>query len=117
MNLFDILAEPRQCEVILLDAFPPSANPLSFSQVRWPNYEKIFARIEMNMVDGQGGLIFVNVPFTVRGPQRLIVAYAIMLDGVCLFVGQIDPSGNTIANTGNNLLQCRTILFLSRFPT
>jgi len=116
MNLFDLFATPQDCEVVLLSEFPVNADPARFSRVTWPNYQKIITTLVMDMVPGQGGLIFVNVPFEVTQGSYTAVAYAIVKDGICLFVGQLDPSMATEINAGQNVLQARTIVFISRFP-
>lgn len=117
MNLLQLFASPQQCEVVLLSRFPEIADPALFSRVTWPNYEPIRVTVEMDFVPNQGGLIFMNVPFTVTRGTYSVVAYAIVKDGICLFVGQLDPTVKTEITAGVNVLQARTIIFISRFPT
>lgn len=117
MNLFGLLERPQECEVVLLSKIPTSSNPASFDQVKWPNYRPIMTTLFLEMVNGQGGLIYSNVPFEVSEGSYQIVAYALVKDGICLFVGQLDPSSQNEITAGTNVLQARTILFISRFPS
>jgi hypothetical protein len=116
MNLLDLFTNPQQCEIVLLSDYPSSTDAATFSRVTWPNYQPILTQLVMERVPGQGGLIYINVPFVVTTGFYLTVAYAILQNGICLFVGQLDPAVVNQLRPGLNILQARTILFISRFP-
>jgi hypothetical protein len=115
MNLFELLATPKLCEVRLLDKYPESSDPSTWSQITWPNYTPIMTVVQMDPVTGQGGLISCNVPFIVTSGFYLAKCWGVLYQGQFVFIGELDPEQNTLMQPGGNLLMATTIVLPSRF--
>ena len=114
MNLWQLLATPRLCEVRLLSEYPTSSDPSTWSQITWPNYQPIETVVNMDMVNGQGGLISCNVPFIVSEGFYNAKCWVVLFQGQMLFCGEMDPEQNTLIQPGGNLLNGSAIIYPAR---
>lgn len=117
MNLWQLLATPKLCEVRLLDTYPVSSDPSTWSQIKWPGYQPIETVVTMQMVNGQGGLISCAVPFVVTEGFYNAKCWAVLYQDQLVFCGEMDPSQNTLIQPGGNLLNGNAIIYPSRITS